>query len=282
MQMWCSLRKLHSASVFSSQFKGTLNIGGIVFRGACLVLSLFLLGCAAAPPPSSFATLVLTGSVNPKNTFARNLFQPLEWVQSALFGVDSFASSGAGSPTSVLARFYRLYVSAYDDCSSPVVASDYGVLGVQKDLTFDPVLFAGSPAASNYQCVAVEMDDTVSFRPDNTAIGNWPGVCTDTTMQYPSDQYRSDDVLNWRDIKGNSIAPRGTQLVPVTDRIFLFASTSPVRVSNGPAKAQASQIMLMRKTLEAPTSFVLYADFAGQVSGSGSVCHLNNPTYGVR
>ncbi|MBI1859334.1 MAG: hypothetical protein HYR96_00240 [Deltaproteobacteria bacterium] len=252
-----------------------------MFQGVCLLFVLFIIGCAEPPPSSLFSSLVLAGSVNPKNTIGLGHTRLLNFAKELLFGLDANAAGGYGNPTQVLTQFYRFYVSDKDDCSSLTVATDYGALGLQKDMTFNPILFAARPDEADYKCIAIEMDDTVYFRPDTSGVNAW-AACTDVTMQYTSDLYRSDDTLAWTDPAGNAIAARGTQLVPITDRIFLYASTTPARVTNGVVKAPASQVLQLTKTLEVPTSFVFYTDFASHVNGSGSVCHLDNPTYGVR
>ncbi len=244
----------------------------------------FLIGCGE-PPPYSIATLVLTGSVSPVHTFGThsfNLFNLINFSSGLLFGQKSFAAAGSGKPLAVNVTFYRLYASAKDDCSSPVLIHDYGQFGAEKDLSFDPVLFYGKPSETKYKCLAIEMDDSVSFRPDATAVKSFPTACTDTTMEYTSDLYRSDDALAWTNLSGSTVTARGTQLAPITDRIFLFASTSPVRVVNGPPKAQSSQVSQLFIAVEAPTSLVFYADFEDRVSGAGSRCHLKGPTFGFR
>ena len=251
-----------------------------MFRGVSVFAAVFLLGCAGPPSPSLFSSLVLTGSVNPRNTIGLSS-QMMRFASRLFLGPDAVAASGAGNPTEVLTQFYRFYASQKDDCSSLKLVDDYGALGIQKDMIFNPVLFSGRPDQGDYKCIAIELDDSILFRPDATAVSSW-SACTDVTMQYPSDLYRSDDTLTWKDIGGGAIAARGTQIAPVTDRIFLFASTSPVRVTNGAIGAPANQVLQLNKMLEVPTSFVFYMDFANQVSGSRSLCHLENPTYGIR
>jgi hypothetical protein len=186
------------------------------------------------------------------------------------------------SPASVNMKFYRFYAGVHDDCMDTSVITDYGANGVVKDLTFDPIIFSGMPASIEYRCIGVEMEDVVTFRPNSSAIASWPTVCTDQTMEYTADIYRSDDSLAWRDIRGQAIPARGTQLVPVQDRMLFLASTTPVRVTSGTLSAATSQVALLSKVVEAPTSLVFFADFSGKVSASSSLCHLENPVFGFR
>lgn len=178
--------------------------------------------------------------------------------------------------------FYRFWASEKDDCSSLTLIQDYGDFGTRKDLTFNPVLFGGVPSGEKYHCIALEMDDQVTFRPDSKALSSWQSICTDWAMEYTADLYRSDDSLAWKSPTGQTVSARGTQLKPVSDRIFIFASTSPVRVQNGPSSAASGQVFLLSTTLQPPTSLVFYADFQDRVSGEGSLCHVKNPAFGFR
>lgn len=247
-----------------------------------ILISMLVTGaCGKTPVAYNASTFVLTGSVSPTHTIGFRNASPLG-VFASWFSSNTLAASGSGSPSALVAKFYRLYASSTDDCSSLVLVQDYGTIGANKDLTFNPVLFFGSPAGVQFKCLAVEMEDIVTFRPNASALSSWPGVCTDKTMEYTSDLYRFDDTLAWKTLNGTAIAPRGTQLAPIADTIYLYASTSPVQVLNGPTRASASQVSLLTVALEPPTSFVFFADFENRVSGAGSLCHVQNPTFGFR
>lgn len=253
----------------------------IAIAAAILTLLILTLGGCGKASSVSTSSFVLTGSVSPTHTIG--FLTPLSHFASLmLFGTPLNAATGSGSPLTVNAYFYRLHASAKDDCSNSVVIQDYGTNGIEKDLTFDPVLFYAKPSDTKIKCIAIELDDTITFRPDKTGVASWPGICNDTTMDYSSDLYRSNDALAWTDLNGSVVSARGTQLVPVTDRIFLYASTAPARVINGVVKVQQSQVSVLPITLETPTSLVFYANFDQRVSGVGSICHLNSPLFGFR
>jgi len=81
----------------------------------------------------------------------------------------------AGTPTEMYVKVKRLWLLPTASCKPETgkTLSDYLVTNRETfeefNLAQNPKLFTGSPIANTYNCMILEMADTIKFRPDQVA-----------------------------------------------------------------------------------------------------------------
>ncbi len=134
--------------------------------------SLLLLGCGN----HGDATFTLKGSANRPSSAITRL---------GSIGIPQLQGGTViGDPASLTIKMYSLYVSANEDCSSPVLVTDHGSSGAEKDFSAGPTLFEGTPANGTYKCLIVNMSDWLKFK------SNSVGPLCNLTTEYDMDIYR--------------------------------------------------------------------------------------------
>ncbi len=189
-------------------------------------------------------------------------------ISTASSGLASLATSG--SPTYLQMRVYAAYVSASQDCSSPILVEDHGSVGRLVDMyeAGGPTLFSGNPGDGTYPCVILKISDTMKFKVDATAVADH-SACSSVDTEHTFDVYRdgnSDDGLNV-DLDGAVVDARGTAASPEADVLYLFSSTGSrenIR-ANGVAISEY-QFVPLNMALTVPSDLSFYFDMSDGVA----------------
>lgn len=167
-----------------------------------------------------------------------------------------------GSPSHVYLQVSGVYLSAAASCASPVTVQSYSSAQA-KDLIVNPTLATGEPAAGTYQCLVVEVADSISFT--STSAG---GACS-AGATYAMDIYRDNgdtQAEQWRGVSGSSIAPLGTDTTIVSQRVALaFTSDTAAAYAAGWGHGQ---VIPLTGTITAPGSNTFVWDFTGAVTSN--------------
>ena len=245
-----------------------------VYTLAALSMTLLLASCGDDSADTE-ATFTLKGSASAAAT---------AWYQPAIDALLSRAHAAPeGSPTSTTLSIYSVWLSPNTDCTSPVLVDDNGATPVEHDLFMAPDLISGSPADGVYNCMILEMDDTLMFQADATAVAAHAG-CVDTTTEYTFDIYRdgeSDDG-QWIDTAEALIDATGTVAAPGTDKVAIFITTDEAALTALPNGPHENQMVMLTSTITVPTSVTLFWDFTDTVDENGGQCWLEGAEVGVR
>ena len=243
---------------------------------ATLSMTLLLASCGdgnSVPPDE--ATFTLKGSASAAAT---------AWYQPAIDALLSRAHAAPeGSPTSTTLSIYSVWLSPNTDCTSPVLVDDNGATPVEHELFAAPDLISGSPADGVYNCMILEMDDTLMFQADTTAVAAHAG-CVDTTTEYTFDIYRdgeSDDG-QWIDTAGALINATGSVTTPGTDKVAIFITTDKATLSALPNGPHENQMVTLTNAITVPTTVTLFWDFTDTVDENDGQCWLEGADVGVR
>jgi hypothetical protein len=207
----------------------------------------------------------------------------LAWYQPALDALLARANAAAGSPTSAKLTVHSVWLSPNGDCTDAVLVADNGAAPVESDLFLEPDLIAGFPAAGTYECLILEMNDTIKFKADAAAVAANAG-CDDVATEYTFDIYRDgeeDDGL-WKDKDGVSIDASGSVEAPGTDVATIFISTNVAAVQAGAIGANANQAVVLAGAITVPSTATLFWDFTDLVESNAGNCWLEPATVGVR
>ena len=185
-----------------------------------------------------------------------------------------------GSPTMLSMSFYKVWLSANADCSSPVLVADNGSSADAQDVTQGPTLFTGSPAAGTYQCVILQMTDTMSFKVDATAAAISGTNCSSTSATYQMDIYRTGESGWYNEDTGTTMSGSGTAASPGAQSVTIYVSTDITAITRGsvnPRLPLASPLVITEGTTT-QTAFV--ADFNNGVAtySAGGVCTIETGT----
>lgn len=242
------------------------TIRALRFVGVSLLV-LAVAGCSAGDPAApAERTLVITVSAS------RTALMPQQsWWRSVreLFAprtLHAYLQPTAGSPTVLRQRFFAVHVGASADCTGLIEVARFPS-GLMLDLVEEPTLIEADLDEDTYRCVVFELEDQLSIIPDAVAEAAFPGRCT-AGVESVTDLHRADDDDDlYRDLSGTPIPGRGSRASPVADRIFLFASTSPMAAtsrSNGPT---ANQTVQLGGALTVPGQTTFYVDATDGVLG---------------
>ncbi len=210
---------------------------------------------------------------------------------SGLLSASAFA--GVTDPSSVKITVYAVAVSASDQCTDPILVSQYPD-GKEFDFAaaVSPSIFQGALAPGTYPCVMMQMSDVLKFTPKTTT-----GNCTAGT-EYTSDVCRASGCALSAGTPGNGTvhfdAPSsgtGTTGTPANDKPWLFLSTSSTTVTGGnsgsafvtPSKGVANGFKLGSALVvsgDSAKSFVV--DFRQQIDGSQNPCDCGPPVFSFK
>ncbi len=220
------------------------------------------------------ATFTLTGSAVRTAT---------AWYSPVLDALVPTARAAAGDPTSLKLNVYSVWLSANADCTGAVLVADNGATPVESDLFTNPDLITGSPAAGTYNCMLIQVNDTLQFAADAAAVAANEG-CDDTTTEYTFDTYRDaeDDDGLWNDQDGSAIDATGSVTTPGTDTVVLFITTDTGAVQAGALGAHPNQVVALMNPVVVPTTVTLYWDFTDKVDSNSGQCWLEGAEVGVR
>lgn len=223
-------------------------------------------GGSDSPPPAPPApTFVVKGSASKTQT--------ADWqqrlVERLLAAIAPRAAQAqaatAGSPTSLKARLFALYLSRNADCSAPFVVSDYGTSPREVDLYTSPTLFEAIPPDGTYPCVIFKLSDQLRMTPDAAAAAAFPGRCV-AGVETTTDTYRAPDT-DLRDLTGTPIVARGSRAAPVEDIAYFFATTNVAAATGRPGGPSPNQTGQLASPMIVPGQTTLYLDFTNGVLG---------------
>lgn len=176
----------------------------------------------------------------------------------------------SGSPTYLLITVYAAYASTHEDCSDPVLIQDHGSAGTAIDMfaSGGPTLFEGNPGPGTYPCLILKISDTMKFKVDSEAVTDH-SACVSTDTEHTFDVYRdgnSDDGMNI-DLNGAVVDARGSAASPVSDVMYIFASTGAREniKMNGTAISEY-QFVPLANALQVPSELSFYFDMSDGVA----------------
>ena len=182
------------------------------------------------------------------------------------------ASRQSGDPTSYVVGFYRFYLAANADCSSPVLLGSNSSIR-SLDLLTNPVLFTVSGTPGSYECIVMSISDVFSFVPATSF-----GPCTAGTT-YQVDTYY-DGETDFVDVDGNPITGSGDDASPVDNQVDVFFSTNPAAVI---ARGYSpNQVVPLENGPTIPGAATFVYDVRGQVIDENGECRSAGGTYTFR
>lgn len=178
-----------------------------------------------------------------------------------------------GDVTRYDVTFYRFYLAANADCSSPMLLEDYGTSPLTADLFTDPTLFEVRGEPGTYDCIAMRISDVFTFVPEVTV-----GPCVAGTA-YTVDTYY-DGETDFLDVDGRPIVGRGDDASPVDDMVDVFFSTNPAAVV---ARGYSpNQIVPLESGAVIPGTATFVYDLSGAATDQGGECRSGAGTYTFR
>jgi hypothetical protein len=183
-----------------------------------------------------------------------------------------------GSPTSTRQVFYKGWVSTSDDCSDPVLLDDLGASGKEIEFFDDPVIFEGSPPDGTYECVIVQVSDTMRIKPDQVAQDAFPGVCAVGTA-YDVDTFKTGDPDRAQLGSADLQVGEGTPDAPVPQAVTIFISTDPTKLAATVADSQKVQLLA---PMVVPGQTTFFSDFSDRVADNDGHCWLEKGEVGFR
>lgn len=254
---------------------------------AAVGLGVSLTGCGgsddAPPPPPPGPSLVVKGSASRTATAAAPAWHErlLAWLAPRSAQAQAVT---AGSPTSMVLRFYSLQISANADCSGPYTTVQTFDPPRDFDLVTNPTLFEGSPAAGTYRCMIFEVDDILRIRADAAAQAAFPGRCA-AGSTHSTDLYRAP-ANDFRRPDGSVITAAGTRAAPIAQRVFMFATTDRAAANARAGGPSSNQSVPLSRPLIVPTQTTLYWDVTngllGGVEDGVSFCVVEAGELGFR
>jgi hypothetical protein len=144
----------------------------------------------------------------------------------------------AGTPTEMYVKVKRLWLLPEASCKpeSGKTLSDYLVTNRETfeefDLVQNPKLFTGSPIAATYNCMILEMSDTIKFKPDQVAQDAHGIECCDVSKDYYFDVFWGSDEW-YNPVTNKNYTPQGIDQYATEaeyntsyQSVYMFASTS--------------------------------------------------------
>ena len=271
-----------SPSFLNRWHRGRLSIAATL--AATLAGTLVLASCGESPTANA-PKLVIIGSAS--QTAVESATRQTElpsWIAWFAPRVAHAQGPTSGSPTALKMSFYTLYLSTNADCTSPVLARDYGSTPTEVNLYTNPTLFSADPPNGTYNCVIFKATDLIKITPDAAAGAAWPGRCA-TGVEATTDLYRAPDT-DFRDLAGATVAARGTRGAPVADVVYFFATTNPAALASRVGAPSVNQTVPLTAPLVVPGRMTLYVDatngLLGALDGTTPYCAMENGTMGFR
>ncbi len=156
----------------------------------------------------------------------------------------------AGTPTEMYVKVKRLWLLPDASCKpeSGKTLSDYLVTNRETfeefDLVQNPKLFTGSPIAATYNCMILEMSDTIKFKPDQLAQDTHGIEHCDVSKDYYFDVFWGSDEW-YNPVTGENDTPQGTDQYATEaeyntsyQSVYMFASTDETAVTAEYPKAE--------------------------------------------
>jgi hypothetical protein len=226
---------------------------------ATIAVGAGLAACSDAAAPTPSLRIYARASAAPSAKVARFSASARRPSLSVTPATDS------ASPTTLPIPMYALYLSANADCSSPVLAQDYGAAGQVKDFVTNPVLFEASPTAGTYHCLIFRMSDSFA-----TASNKTFGPCKIDSL-FVGDIYR-DGQSDWKDQDLATIVGHGTDAVPVNDHVAIFITRdTAATIARG---VSTNQVIPMTSDLVVPGQATLVWNLTGAIQDEGGFCSI--------
>ncbi len=202
-------------------------------------------------------------------------------AQSTL-SIKGSSSMTLGADTSAAKmKIYAFYVAKSADCSDPVeLFADED--GKEVDMMKSPDIGSGLLDQGTYNCVIMEMSDTITFTPATTT-----GVCTAGT-EYELDVFRPQG----EDYKPTGVLPDGTEVEGAVGEQTMAVYISSLSVSEGgdpsnnafeaPTASKTNNGIKLASPLEVTKDTIgtLVLDTSGRVESNFGTCDMQPPQFG--
>ena len=178
-----------------------------------------------------------------------------------------------GTPVTLVAGIYDVYLGSMADCSDATLIRSFGSTPIFRDFVTSPLLFTLRVTPGTYPCPALGMQDVLTFQSPVTS-----GPCT-AGVDVQKDPYRAPDT-DLLDMAGDPIPATGTTTTPGADHVYFLFSTDPASVT---ARGYSpNQVLQLSTPMIVPGQTTLYLDATNSVVDEGGFCSLVPGAYTFR